>query len=111
MIVTNGPVEQQSRKLRRTGVAEHAAAVIISEGFGVKKPDRGIFEEALRLGGGSPSTTWMVGDDVTADVAGARALGLRTAWIDHGRAWPHPWRPTVQAATAADALDLVRSAP
>jgi FMN phosphatase YigB (HAD superfamily) len=31
-----------------------------------------------------------VGDSLTADVAGARAAGIRTAWINrHGHAAPH----------------------
>ncbi|MDO9397337.1 MAG: HAD family hydrolase [Herbiconiux sp.] len=113
VIVTNGPVEQQSRKLRRTGVDRHATAVVISEGIGVKKPDRRIFEEALRravAAGVDPDDgpIWMVGDDVRADMAGARALGMRTGWIAHGREWPHEWHPTVSGATAAEVLDLVR---
>ncbi|WP_259403292.1 HAD hydrolase-like protein [Microbispora sp. H10949] len=29
----------------------------------------------------------MVGDNLTADIAGGRAAGLRTVWIDRGT-WP-----------------------
>ena len=108
VIVTNGPVEQQSRKLRRTGVDAHVSAVVISEGFGAKKPHPSIFGEAMRRGGGTPADTWMAGDDVTADIEGARALDIRTAWIGHGRAWPHAWRPSIAAETPVEALDAIR---
>ncbi|WP_240971845.1 MULTISPECIES: HAD family hydrolase [unclassified Microbispora] len=28
---------------------------------------------------------WMIGDSLVADIAGGRAAGLRTVWIDRGR--------------------------
>ncbi|WP_239104210.1 HAD hydrolase-like protein [Microbispora corallina] len=30
---------------------------------------------------------WMIGDNLVADIAGGRAAGLRTIWIDRGT-WP-----------------------
>jgi len=107
VIVSNGPTRQQSLKLRRTGVDHAAAGVVISEQFGVKKPDLRIFAEGLRLGGAAGSDAWMVGDDVTADMVGGRAAGLRTAWVEHGRPWPEPWQPTVRAPDVTAALQAI----
>ncbi|QJU53863.1 HAD-IA family hydrolase [Herbiconiux sp. KACC 21604] len=107
VIVTNGPVEQQSRKIRRTGIDERMLGTVISEAVGVKKPERGIFDAAFELAGGAHPETWMVGDDVVNDMHGGRALGLRTGWVSHGAAWTESWRPTVAAETPAEVLDLI----
>lgn len=103
VLVTNGTVRQQTAKLERTGLGSLLDRVVISEEVGVKKPDARIFEVALD--GIAPDTgTWMVGDHPSADVDGARAMGLSTAWVSHGRSWPHPWRPTLSATTTAEIL-------
>ncbi|GAB2579384.1 hypothetical protein Aab01nite_55170 [Paractinoplanes abujensis] len=100
VVVTNGTVAQQEAKLRRTGLDRLVAAWIVSEGAGVRKPDRRIFERAaaavgrtLRDGG------WMVGDHAEFDVGGGAGAGLRTGWVSAGRDWPATltYRPTLTA--------------
>ena len=86
-VVTNGPTEMQWAKVRNTGVADLVDAVVVSEEFGVNKPDPAIFNRALDLIGASPSQTLFVGDNTEADIGGANGVGMRTAWISHGRAW------------------------
>jgi len=46
VVVTNGTVAQQQAKLRRTGLDRLVAGWTISEGAGVRKPERRIFELA-----------------------------------------------------------------
>jgi HAD superfamily hydrolase (TIGR01549 family) len=110
-ILSNGPVEQQGRKLRRTGIDRRMVDTVISEGVGVKKPEERIFRIALERAGGDPADTWMVGDDPVNDVAGGRAAGLRTAWVGHGTEWSERGDaaapPTVEAATTREVLDLI----
>ena len=94
-VVTNGPTEMQWAKVRNTGVADLVEAVVVSEEFGVNKPDPAIFEHALSLIGASPSETLFVGDNPEADIGGASGVGMRTAWMSHGRSWKiAPYRPT-----------------
>ncbi len=103
VVVTNGTVAQQTAKLERTGLAALLDAVTISEAIGVKKPEARIF--ALALGPRAPGDgTWMVGDHPWADMAGARAAGLLTAWVSHHQRWPHDWRPTLSAPSTAEVL-------
>jgi len=56
-------------------------AVLVSDAFGLRKPRREIFEAVLEQLGVPPGETLHVGDSLRADVGGARAAGLRTAWI------------------------------
>ncbi|ETK33374.1 hypothetical protein MPTA5024_24750 [Microbispora sp. ATCC PTA-5024] len=52
---------------------------------GIRKPDRGLFAiAAKRCGMSLDAGGWMIGDNVIADIAGGRAAGLRTIWIDRG---------------------------
>ena len=112
-ILSNGPVEQQGRKLRRTGIDRQMVDTVISEGVGFKKPDERIFRLAIARAGGDTATTWMVGDDPVNDVAGGLAAGLRTGWVGHGTRWSdHGDRsapPTLDATTTRELLDLIRA--
>jgi FMN phosphatase YigB (HAD superfamily) len=56
-------------------------AVFVSDTFGLRKPRREIFEAVLEQLGVAPADTLHIGDSLRADVGGARAAGLRTAWI------------------------------
>ncbi|MGH7288541.1 MAG: HAD family hydrolase [Myxococcota bacterium] len=48
----------------------------------------------------------MIGDDLDADVAGARSAGLATIWIDHvGAGPPQQARPDRVVRTLAEVLD------
>lgn len=51
----------------------------------IGKPTRAYFEAALAALGASAGETTMVGDDVEADVGGAKALGLRAVLVCTGK--------------------------
>jgi putative hydrolase of the HAD superfamily len=50
--------------------------VIASSDYGVRKPNRYIFEAAISQSGFSPSEIWYVGDKIKVDVVGSRAAGM-----------------------------------
>ncbi|MCY1143795.1 HAD family hydrolase [Actinoplanes sp. Pm04-4] len=110
VVVTNGTVAQQEAKLRRTGLDRLVAGWTISEGAGVRKPDRRIFEiAAASVGASLAAGGWMVGDNVAYDVGGGAGAGLHTAWVSGGRVWPGDvdYRPTVTAVDCVGALEAV----
>ena len=108
-VVTNGPTEMQWAKVCNTGVADLVDAVVVSEEFGVNKPDPAIFEHALSLIGASPSETLFVGDNPEADIGGASGVGMRTAWMSHDRSWEiTPYRPTHVIEHVWDVRSLLR---
>jgi putative hydrolase of the HAD superfamily len=112
-VVTNGTVAQQEAKLRRTGLDRLVVGWVVSEGAGVRKPDRRIFELAAAAAGLPLSSAgWMVGDNSELDVGGGAGVGLRTAWVSRGRTWPAalPYRPDVTSATCVTALRQVMGA-
>ncbi|WP_433417780.1 HAD family hydrolase [Microtetraspora malaysiensis] len=87
-IVTNGTADNQLGKLQQTGLAKVVDAYALSGIEGIRKPDVGLFEiAAKRCGTTLAEGGWVIGDNLTADIAGGRAAGLRTIWVDRGT-WP-----------------------
>src|SRR5215208_7624503 len=87
-IVTNGPTEVQHAKLELLGIDRLVDFVLVSEEFGVAKPDPQIFREALRLAGVRPGEAVFVGDSAEFDMAGAQAAGIPTVWLNRQK---RPW--------------------
>ena len=107
-VVTNGPTTQQMAKLRQTELEGVVDAVVVSEAFGVSKPDAGIFREAARRCG-IGLEGWMIGDSPSADIAGAARCGLHTIWMSRGREWPSGPSPDVIVTSIPEAVAFLLS--
>ena len=84
-IVSNNVLEEQQNKLRHCGLDTLIDALVVSEEEGISKPDPAIFMRALARVNGTPDSAVMVGDSWAADIAGARAAGIRAIWFNrHG---------------------------
>ena len=93
-IVTNGPVEVQRAKLELLGIEGLVDFSVVSEEFGVAKPDPRIFHEALRLAGVEAGQAVFVGDSAEFDMAGAYAAGIPSIWMNRNDvAWNGPGPP------------------
>ena len=75
----HGPVVAAT--LERFGLRRHFDAIVVSSETGWMKPHADCYRPALAALPAPPGRTLMVGDDLTNDVKGAKALGLHTAWI------------------------------
>ena len=56
-----------------------------SAGVGVGKPDVKIFRMAEEKWGMKPENTFMIGDSLENDIAGAKNAGWKTIWMNHHR--------------------------
>jgi len=74
--------------LERLGIRDSFDDVVVSAVVGVSKPDRGIFDEAIRRAAVAPAAALHVGDSLMDDYHGARAAGLRALLIDRGERRP-----------------------
>jgi len=78
------------------------------------KPSGPYFAAALEALDADPEKTWMVGDDIDADVGGAHAFGLRTVLVRTGkfRGDTHAWSvaPDAVLDSIADLPEFLRSA-
>ena len=82
-------VSDADRVTLDAAIAHHGlrfTAVVCSEDVGAYKPAAIMFTSALTALGLAAHEVVHVGDSLRTDMAGARALGIRTAWVDrHGR--------------------------
>jgi putative hydrolase of the HAD superfamily len=75
-IVSNGFVEVQYRKLKACNLEHYFDHVVLSEAAGALKPDKRIFEFALKLNNATNAETIMIGDSYEADIRGAQNAGI-----------------------------------
>ena len=81
-LVTNGASDTQREKLRALDIERCFDAIVISGEVGIAKPNPVVFEFALNRLGVGQEGVWHVGDSLAADVAGARAAGLTSVWLN-----------------------------
>ena len=92
-------LRQVQEKVGMGGLFDHRS---FSDEAQVRKPAAAIFDQTLAALGVEPEKAVHVGDDVAADVAGAKDVGMRAVWFDSGT-WPgvdgsradaviHSWR-------------------
>ena len=82
--LTNG-----NASLEKIGIRNLFDDVVTAANTGSAKPDREIFDSAVRAGGHAAHETLHVGDNPQQDIDGARQAGLKTAWVNRqGHEWP-----------------------
>lgn len=81
-IITNGFEEVQFKKLNNSNIHHYFATVTNSERVGVKKPNPKIFNYALEQAKTIPQKSVMIGDNLEADIQGAKAVGMNTIFFN-----------------------------
>lgn len=101
---SNGTPAGLEALLQYNGLAQHLDDVLSVETVGSYKPDPAVYRFLLDRGGAGADQTWLVSGNPW-DVIGARAAGLRAAWIrrDPNTAFD-PWgeRPDLVVADLAE---------
>ena len=107
-VISNGNVEQQTRKLERMNLLRYFEPVSISESLGFAKPDRVIFQTAAARMGCSVEECVHAGDSLTADVQGTLGAGMGAVWLNRlgGEPPPGTQDPLVQVGNLKELLDL-----
>jgi putative hydrolase of the HAD superfamily len=75
-IITNGFEEVQDLKLEKSGIKKYFDKIITSESVGVKKPNPKVFEFALNKANATAQNSFMIGDNLEADIIGAINCGI-----------------------------------
>ena len=81
-IITNGFKEVQKRKLIKSNLAHYFKTVTISEDVGVKKPNKLIFNHAIKSAKASIKNSIMIGDNYNADILGANKIGMKAIYFN-----------------------------
>jgi putative hydrolase of the HAD superfamily len=75
-IITNGFTQMQEMKMEASGLVGYFNKVFTSENVGSNKPNRAMFEYAVKSVNARKRESLMIGDDLEIDIAGARKFGM-----------------------------------
>ena len=81
-IITNGSTQRQKAKIINTNLNSCFDKIIISEEVGFNKPDKLIFELALKELNVQPEDTLIVGDDLEKDIGGCQNANIKGIWFN-----------------------------
>jgi putative hydrolase of the HAD superfamily len=87
-LITNGFESVQFKKIKNSGIADYFIEVITSEASNSLKPQKEIFEYALKNTKASVDESIMIGDNESADIQGGINIGMDTVFVNHIQAIP-----------------------
>jgi YjjG family noncanonical pyrimidine nucleotidase len=107
-IVTNGIASVQRGRLARSGLLPYISGLFISEEIGFSKPHRYFFENVFAQIGDIPrGKILLVGDSLSADIAGGHASGIDTCWYNPKKnSDKGSLRPTYEIGALIELLEL-----
>ena len=82
-LITNGFEKVQWRKLENSGISKYFSTVITSELACCLKPNKEIFDFAIGRAGCCYHEGIMLGDNLDADILGAKNAGMDTVYVNH----------------------------
>jgi putative hydrolase of the HAD superfamily len=82
-IVSNGFFEVQQRKLMASGIDKYFSKVFTSDLINVAKPDKRIFQYALKSCNAKKEKSLFVGDNLINDVQGPQKFGIDQVWYNY----------------------------
>lgn len=100
-VASNGPYEQQVKRLKIGNIYDYFSHYFVSERVGAQKPSKEFFDYCFKelreqgLENISPEETMMIGDSLTADIAGGKQYGMATCLYLCGKG-------SVEGSDAAD---------
>ena len=83
LLITNGFEQVQWRKLKNAGIGKYFIEVITSESACCLKPDKAIFDFAIKRASCCYEESLMIGDNLDADIQGAINAGMDTVYVNH----------------------------
>lgn len=84
IILTNGIAKNQRNRLKLSHIDNYIDYAVISEEIGAAKPQKEIFSFAMKKSGETDKNKIiMIGDDLNADIKGAKNFGIASIWTNY----------------------------
>lgn len=104
-LITNGFAQVQYPRLQASPLAPYFPNVFVSEEMGCQKPDPEYFTKVLSaLSVEHPAQVLVIGDSLSADIAGGIRSGLDTCWYNPDHTVQTSLRPTYEIHHLRDLL-------
>ena len=87
-LITNGFKSVQFKKIKNSGLQDYFIEVITSEASNSLKPQKEIFEYALKNANAMVEKSIMIGDNESADIQGGINIGMDTIFVNHVQVVP-----------------------
>jgi putative hydrolase of the HAD superfamily len=81
-IISNGYQDIQIKKMKSGGIYHFFNQIITNDIAGARKPEKAIFDFALYKADADIGNSLMIGDNLIADIEGAKNAGLRTIYFN-----------------------------
>lgn len=82
-VASNSTLARQTNRLQKANMFSYFDFIFTSEQIGHPKPEKAFFEACLAsLGGLAPEKCVIIGDSLSADIAGGAGAGLKTIWFN-----------------------------
>lgn len=110
-VVTNGISKTQRARLEGAGLTDFFEGIFVSEETGFQKPMAGFFDHVFaRIPQFDPARTIIVGDSLSADIAGGNQAGIATCWFNPDRKSAADIKPTFTITSLAELPTLLENA-
>lgn len=107
-VATNGLTLVQRARLQKSGFLPLLSGVFISQEMGVQKPDKAYYEQIMRAFGDDAREKYlMIGDSLSADIAGGVNAGIDTCWYHPAGAEAAQPQPTYTVRGYEELLELL----
>lgn len=90
----------------RCGLQKMFKFVVFSQDYGIEKPDPRLFQRAVEKAGCSKQQLLHVGDSLTNDIAGSKAAGIKSVWLNRKRENP-PDSTDYEITSLAELLNIL----
>ncbi|PIF02492.1 MAG: noncanonical pyrimidine nucleotidase, YjjG family [Paludibacter sp.] len=107
-LISNGFTAVQEKKMNSANLNSYFDHIIYSENVGALKPDKKIFEFALKLNQAQPSETVMIGDNYNADILGAINSGIDAIYLNNTTKKVTPHEKVVEIFGLDEILDVIK---
>ena len=106
-IITNGLSAMQEIKIKSCGIGKYIKKIFLSENIGYYKPDRRIFEYALKSSNAKKNESIMIGDNFNADIVGAKNIGMHQIYLNPDKTETLPFLPTYNVQSLAEIKNIL----
>ncbi len=106
-ILSNGLAAIQEVKIKSCGIGKYFKKIFLSDNIGYYKPDRRIFEYALKSVNARKNESIMIGDNFATDIAGAKNTGMHQIYLTSNQTETLPFLPTYMVQSLAEIKEIL----
>jgi putative hydrolase of the HAD superfamily len=107
---TLGALTNGNADVYKTDAGDYFDFAFLAEDIGASKPQADMFHAALQHTGVEAQNVIHVGDDPEHDIAGAKAVGMQTVWMNsRGKAWPDRPRANREISNLSELPEAIKA--